>query len=177
MKILSRTLLLMMVFLMFFGGNTSYSVDGYKPLYVPTAEAKVIRALEPRELETQGKIYIKDQYIFIGDVNQGVHVVDNSDPSNPTKILFIQIYGNHDIAIKGNVMYADNLEDLVTIDITDLYNPVEIKRIEDVYEVPNQHYPENLPYGTSFECADPERGYIVGWISAMITDPECYTTY
>lgn len=177
MRIISRILFLMMVFLLFFGGNTSYTVDGYKPLYVPTAEAKLIKALEARDIETQGKIYLKDQYIFIGDVSRGVHVVDNSDPRNPIKILFIQIYGNHDIAIKGNVMYADNLEDLIAIDISDINNPQEIRRIEDVYKTPSQFYPENVPYGTPFECADSDKGYIVGWISALITDPNCHTTY
>jgi len=172
-----RTLLSILVFLLFFSGNTSYTVQGYKPVYVPKAEAKVIKAFDARPIETQGKIYLKDQYIFIGDVSKGVHVIDNTDPSNPIKLLFIQIFGNHDIAIKGNVMYADNLEDLVAIDISDIYNPIEIKRIEGVYKLPNQHYPEDVPYRTYFECAVPEKGYVSGWIPALITDPECFTTY
>lgn len=177
MRIISRTLFSMMVFLLFFSGNTSFSVDGYKPLYVPADQAKVIKTLESRPVETQGKIYLKDQYIFIGDVNKGVHVIDNTDPRNPVKVSFIQIYGNHDIAIKGNIMYADNLEDLVAIDISDINNLVEVKRIEDVYELPNQQYPEDVPYYTYFICADPDKGYVVGWIPAMITDPDCFTTY
>ncbi len=177
MRIISRTLFSMMVFLLFFSGNTSFSVDGYKPLYVPADQAKVIKTLESRPVETQGKIYLKDQYIFIGDVNRGVHVIDNTDPRNPIKVSFIQIYGNHDIAIKGNIMYADNLEDLVAIDISDMNNPVEVKRIEDVYKLPNQHYPEDVRDHTYFICADPDKGYVVGWIPAMITDPDCYTTY
>ena len=177
MKNVFRTLFLMMVFLLFFSGNTSYTVDGYKPLYVPPAEAKVIKALDARPVDTQGKIYLKDQYIFIGDVNKGVHVIDNTDPRNPVKILFIQIYGNHDIAIKGNMMYADNIEDLVVIDIADINNPVEIRRIPDVYELPNQHYPDNVLYMTYFECADPEKGYVVGWVPALIPEPDCFTTY
>jgi len=172
-----RTILSIFVFLLFFSGNTSFTVEGYIPVYVPTAEAKLIKATDSKPMETQGKIYLKDQYMFVGDVNLGVHVIDNSDPRNPIKILFIQIYGNHDIAIKGNVMYADNLEDLVVIDISDIYNPIEIKRIEDVYQPPNQHYPEDVPYRTYFECADPEKGYVSGWVPALITDPECFTTY
>jgi len=172
-----RTLLLIAVFLLFFSGNTSFTVEGYIPVYVPSAEAKVIKALDARPVETQGKIYLKDQYIYVGDINKGVHVIDNSDPRNPVEILFIQIYGNHDIAIKGNMMYADNLDDLVVIDISDLYNPVEVKRIKDVYKMPNQNYPEDLPYRTYFECADPDNGFVVGWIPATITDPECFTTY
>jgi hypothetical protein len=171
------TLVGILVFLLFFSGSSSFTVEGYKPVYAPASEAKQIKALEVRDVETQGKIYIKDHYIYIGDLNKGVHVVDNTDPRNPQKILFIQIYGNHDIAIKGNVMYADNMEDLVAIDISDIYNPVEINRIEDVYELPNQNYPEDVSWGTYFVCADPDKGYVVGWVPDLITDPECMTTY
>ncbi len=172
-----KTILPIVVFLLFFSGSTNYTVEGFKPVYAPKAEAKLIKATDPKDVQTQGKIYLKEQYIFIGDVNLGVHVIDNSDPRNPVKLLFIQIYGNHDIAIKGNVMYADNMEDLVAIDISDILNPTEVNRVEDVYNPPNQHYPDNVPYGTAFECADPEKGFVSGWIPALITDPDCLTTY
>jgi hypothetical protein len=170
-------LLSVCLFLLFFSGNSGSMIMGYKPIYVPAAEAKVIKILEPREVGTQGKIYIRDQYIFIGDVGTGVHVIDNSDPQHPQKIAFIQIYGNHDIAIKDNIMYADNLDDLVALDVTNLQSITVTKRIEGVYKMPNQHYPEDVPYGTWFECADPDMGTVVEWISAEIEDPDCRTTY
>jgi len=174
---MKKILFALVVFILFFSGRTSFTIDGYKPVYVPSDEAKIIKTFEPREVETQGKIYLKDEFIYIGDVNQGVHVIDNSNPVNPVKIAFIQIYGNHDIAIKGNIMYADNLEDLVAIDISDLNNLLVVERIEKVYELPNQDYPEDVPYYTYFECADPDKGLVVGWIPAEITDPDCFTTY
>ncbi|MEZ5197683.1 MAG: hypothetical protein R2764_15225 [Bacteroidales bacterium] len=174
---LKNLLLLSVVFLLFFSGSTGYIVDGYKPIYVPASEAKTIKVMEPREVENQGKIYIKDQYIYIGDVERGVHIIDNSDSTNPQKIAFIQIYGNHDIAIKENILYADNLDDLVALDITDLQNIQISKRIEGVYQLPSQTYPENVAYGTYFECTDPDRGIVVGWTPAQIEDPECWTSY
>jgi len=165
------------VFLLFFSGTSVYEVEGFKPVYVPKEEAKVIKTLPPQDIKTQGKIYVKDQYIFIGDVNLGIHVVDNTDPRNPIKIAFIQIYGNHDIAIKDDILYADNMEDLVALNINSIQNPTLVKRIEGVYELPNQHYPENLPYHSYFECTDPSKGYIIGWIPDIIEKPECYTSY
>jgi len=172
-----NTLLAIVVFLLFFSGSSSFTVDGFIPVYAPSSEAKKVKTLDAREVETQGKIYLKGDYIFIGDVNRGVHVIDNTDPRNPVNTMFIQIYGNHDIAIKGDVMYADNMEDFIAIDISNLSNPVVTKRIEDVYQLPNQHYPEDVTWGTYFECADPDNGYVVGWVPALITDPKCYTTY
>lgn len=166
--------LIIAVFLLFYSGTTEYFLDGYKPIYVPASEAKTIRIMGPREVDNQGKIYIKDQYIYIGDVEKGVHIIDNSNPTNPQKIAFIQIYGNHDVAIKDNILYADNLDDLVAIDISDSIQV--IKRIEGVYKLPNQTYPENVPYGTYFECADSEQGIVVGWEPTQIQNPECWTT-
>lgn len=164
-------------FLLFFSGTSSFIVEGFKPVYISENEAKVIRKLPPQDISAQGKIYIKDHYIFIGDVNLGVHVFDNTDPSNPQKIAFIQIYGNHDISIKDNIMYADNFQDLVAIDISDLNNPLEIKRIPGVYKLLNQHYPEGAPWGTYFECVDPQKGFVAGWVRTTLTDPDCWTSY
>ena len=173
---MKKLFILSIVFMLFFSG-TNFTVDGYKPVYVPESEAKIIKLLDPREVTTQGKIYIKDQYIYVGDINLGVHIIDNSDPRNPVKVAFLQIYGNHDIAIKGNTLYADNLEDLVAIDISSPNNPEVKKRVENVYELPNQSFPENLPYHTWFECADSNKGYVIGWIPAELDNPDCWTSY
>ena len=169
-------LLSLFVLLLFFSG-TNFTVEGYQPVYVPSDEAKAIKLLEARDVVTQGKIYIKDQYIYVGDVNLGVHIIDNTDPKNPVKVAFLQVYGNHDIAIKGETLYADNLEDLVAIDISDRENPQLISRIEDVYETPSQRFPINMPYHTYFECVDPNKGYVVGWVPAELNDPDCWTAY
>jgi hypothetical protein len=172
-----KSLFPLLLFLLFFSGTDSFTTDGYKPVYVSREEAKQINLTGPRDIITQGKIYIKDKTIYVGDVNLGVHVIDNSDPTHPQKTAFIQIYGNHDIAIKGNILYADNMEDLVAIDISDSDNPKVVKRVEDVYQLTNQQYPENLPYHTYFDCADPAKGYVVGWIPASLVNPKCWTTY
>lgn len=174
---MQKSLLVLLVFLLFFSGTNSFTIDGYKPIYIPKEEAKEIKLLGPRDVVTQGKIYIKDQFIYVGDVNLGVHIIDNTDPQHPQKVSFLQIYGNHDIAIKGNTMYADNLDDLVSIDISDRLNPKVINRVEGVYKLINQHYPENMPYHTFFECTDPDKGYIVGWSSGILENPDCWTSY
>jgi hypothetical protein len=174
---MKKIFLISFVFLLFFNGNNVFKVDGYRPVYVPKEEAKVIKVLPPRDVITQGKIYVKDNYIFVDDVNQGIHVIDNSDPRHPQKIAFIQIYGNHDIAVKGNTLYADNMDDLVAIDISDMQSPTLVKRVEGVYKMPNQHFPEDLPFQTYFECPDPSKGLIVGWIPAELENPKCYTSY
>ena len=72
----------------------------------------------PIEFEHPGKIYIKDNYLFINEVMEGIHIVDNSDPSAPEVITFINIPGNVDLAIMDNTLFADSYLDLVVLDIS-----------------------------------------------------------
>ncbi|MEM7040928.1 MAG: hypothetical protein AAF570_28450, partial [Bacteroidota bacterium] len=37
----------------------------------------------PRDLERAGKIYIKDDLLFVNEFLQGVHIFDNTNPANP----------------------------------------------------------------------------------------------
>lgn len=174
---MKNVILYSIVFLLFFGGSRATNKTAYRPIYMSNELAKVISYGSPREVKTQGKIYIKDQWIFIGDINLGVHVIDNSDPENPQKIGFINIYGNHDISIKGNILYADNFEDLVAVDISNMEQPVVTKRITGVYSLDANSFPPNVPYGTYFECVDPSKGYVVEWEKTELDDPKCFTTY
>jgi len=169
-------LLYLLVFLLFFSGSSTTKL-GYRPVYVSAETAKTISFSSPQELKNQGKIYIKDQYIFIGDINLGVHIIDNTNPEYPEKIGFLRIYGNHDIAIKGNTLYADNFEDLVAVDISNMEHPVLTKREKGIYSLMDSKFPPNVPYGTYFECVDESKGYVIDWVEAELHDPKCYTTY
>jgi len=169
-------LVFVMLFFLFFSGSNKDLRSGYKPIYASESEVQEVKYQSPQEMITQGKIYVKDSYIFIGDVGLGVHIIDNSDPLNPQKLGFLKIYGNHDIAIKGNSLYADNYEDLITIDISNVEAPVVSSRIEGVYEASRVNYPPNMPYGTYFECVDHSKGYVVAWEKVESAELNCFTT-
>ena len=79
-----------------------------------------------------GKIYVKENLVLVNDVDQGIHVIDNSNPQVPQKIAFIEIPGNRDIEVKGTILYADSYVDLVVFDISNLSNITELKRLENV---------------------------------------------
>jgi hypothetical protein len=91
-----------------------------------------VKTLPAQDLENPGKIYAKDNYLFINEVKKGIHIIDNSNPSSPKAISFIQILGNIDIAVKDNVMYADSYTDFVALDIS---NPKDVKEISRTNEV------------------------------------------
>jgi hypothetical protein len=85
-----------------------------------------VKSQAPRSLENSGKIYHKDNFIYVNEVKKGVHVIDNSNPSSPRNVAFIHIPGNFDIAIRNKTLYADSYSDLLVLDITN-HNSVEIK--------------------------------------------------
>ena len=72
------------------------------------------------ELKNPGKIYFKDNYIFIVEELKGIHVFDNTDPSSPVKKAFVRLPGVVDISISGSNMYADSYVDLVVLDVQDV---------------------------------------------------------
>src|SRR4030095_10457884 len=96
----------------------TYSYKIYKPVYLTFDDLRnSVKPMAAMDLKDIGKIYYKSPYIFINEINKGIHVIDNTDPSSPQNIAFINIPGNIDMAVKDNILYADSYTDLVAIDI------------------------------------------------------------
>ena len=86
-----------------------------------------------REIKSSGKIYTIGNYILISEKNAGVHIIDNSNPTQPKNISFITIPGNGDIAVKNNYLYADSYVDLLTFDISNPASPKFEKRVDAIF--------------------------------------------
>jgi hypothetical protein len=123
---------------------------------------------DARALEHPGKIYFKDGYIYINELNAGVHVIDNQNPSNPINMGFIEIPGSVDIAIKNNTMYVDSYVDLLAIDVTDPTNAKLESRTESIFE-PMMF---ELSYDPNYPLAqiDPNAGLVIGWELEEVTE-------
>ena len=118
----------------------------YEPVYMTEAELRAEIVTEnARELKEPGKMYFYNNMIFINEKYEGVHIYDNTDPSSPTNIGFMVIPGNVDISIKDDILYADGLIDVMSIDISNLQNPTVTSTLENVFDAP----------------FDSERGYVV----------------
>jgi hypothetical protein len=88
----------------------------------------------PQAIHGVGKIYRKDQLLFVNDPGAGIHIIDNSNPANPQPKSFLRIDGNYEMAIKDNYLYADNYTDLVVFDISDLEHIQEVKRVNNIFD-------------------------------------------
>lgn len=87
---------------------------------------KGVSSSAPQDLKEPGKIYAYKQYLLIGEVKKGIHVIDNSDPRSPLPVSFVKIPGVLDFAVKDNVLYADSYMDLVSLDLS---NPLQVKEV------------------------------------------------
>jgi len=137
------------------------------PVYMPFTEFRSsFTKGDTCEITTPGKIYFKDGYLFVNEYGKGIHVIDNSDPANPEKIAFYKILGNVDMAIRGNILFADSYIDLLAIDISDLENPREVGRLENIF-------PEVVPEGDvwyTYAMVDRSKGVIIDWEVKRVTE-------
>ncbi|MBS1752302.1 MAG: hypothetical protein JST63_20565 [Bacteroidetes bacterium] len=92
----------------------------FVPVYKTTEQVRAnIKSNAPITIESAGKLYVRGRYILLNEIDKGIHIIDNANPSSPQNVAFIDIPGNMDMAVKGNTLYADAYTDLVTIDISD----------------------------------------------------------
>jgi len=151
-------------------GAPTFSGEGYRPIYATLAEAQQVSTESPQPLRKPGKIYVRGNYLFINEQGKGLHLIDNADPRNPRKLSFIKIPGNVDIAVKGNLLYADNGRDFVVLNIADPTKVQVVKRIENVF--PLAAYPSQIQ--VYFECADASKGVVIGWEKVKMSRPKCF---
>lgn len=154
-------------------------VEGFRPVYNST-QAFDIRMIEAQPIENAGKLYMYGDLLLINEIEKGIHMIDNTNPAEPVKLAFITVPGSHDMVIKGDVIYANNYNDLVAIKLVG-NNQVEVtERIENMMgtetskkgtETPKL-YPEEQ--GFYFECVDPSKGEVIGWQKVLLNNPECY---
>lgn len=133
------------------------------PVYLSYQDLRsAVNVTAPRDMSSVSRIYLYKNWLFINEKNEGIHIIDNSVPSNPEKIGFIVIPGNNEISIRADNLYADSYIDLVTLDVSDVSNIVEVAREEDIFPYDSR---QNIPANVRFVggSVDRTRGVVVGY--------------
>ncbi|MEN8119771.1 MAG: hypothetical protein ABFS35_05470 [Bacteroidota bacterium] len=136
----------------------------YKPILMEREELeKSISFSTAREMIQPGKIYLKGDTIYINERYKGVHVIDNTNPGNPIKVGFIVVPGCIDMAMKTDVLYADNSVDLVSIKLGNNLSALTVtKRLKNIF--PELMPPDNRTLQSQYLPENrPENTVIVGW--------------
>lgn len=136
--------------------ETKVQYTYFEPTYMTMNELRAsVSITEAREMKAVGRIYRKDNFLFINEPGEGIHIIDNSNPSSPQIKSFLRIPGNFDLAVMGNTLYADSFVDLVVFDISETSAIHEVNRVENVFS--NYYHPSGF-------YVDQERGLIVDWV-------------
>jgi hypothetical protein len=113
-------------------------------------------------LRTTGKIYIYGNYILVNEKFKGIHVIDNSNPESPQNLAFLHIDGCIDMAMKNNILYADNAVDLIALKTTDNFVSVQItSRIKNIF--PETESPDRYWSTDNVNHFRPKNGILVAW--------------
>lgn len=157
MRKVTKALLSLVFLAPFVLGTSEDRKSEYYPVYMERKilEKSVFYTNESRDLKNPGKIYSKSPYLFVNERYKGVHVIDNTDPSNPIRKGFIVAPGCIDIAAKGDILYLDNAVDLVAFDLVE---KKETKRIVNVLPEPC------APNGARSYEERPENYIVVEWV-------------
>ncbi len=155
-------------------------VTYFVPIYETTAQlAQKVSVDPPKDYAEAGKIVTYKQYIFINKPLEGIHVVDNSDPSNPQNLHFISIPGSLDMSIIDDHLYSDMYSALAVFDISTVTQPelIEEFTLEDVFYYnpyiglePVVRATETNEF-TRYENIDNALGIVTGWRTEIRREP------
>lgn len=121
---------------------------------------KTLKLMEPRQVVNAGKIYIKDDLIYLNEVGEGFHIYDNSDPENPVALAFLSIPLSTDLAIRDQTIYVHHAVDLVALTYSGYNNKLTLlHREKDVF--PRLRSPEGLDE-SNYDI--PEDHIVIGYI-------------
>lgn len=144
-------------------------VWGYKAVYSNDSSLLRPQVMGPQPVKFPGKIYVKGNLLFQNDLGYGIHVIDNTNPSQASRIGFIRLSGNSEMSIKGNFLYANSYTDLVVIDISDWQNITEVKRIHHAFTQGYMYTFIPLPeHNVYYDCTYNGNGLQVGWVRDSI---------
>lgn len=150
-------------------------VSGFVPVYTPETVAKaIVFSAVAKPTENAGKILVIGNLLYQVETGAGVHVMDIANPASPVKKGFISVPGCQELAAKGSDLFVNNYNDLVVLTPTiagGVTSVAVLRRVSNAFPAALN----SLPTGTGiyFECPDPAKGYVSGWVRATIKNPKC----
>jgi hypothetical protein len=152
-----------------------HKVWGNKPVYgVDSVAKKIVYSNTPETVAIPGNIYVKDNYLFQVEIGRGIHIIDKTTPSLAHRIGFITINGSSQVSIKNNYLYSNSYDDLVVIDISDLNDLHEVKRVAGAFPEGRYDYYYSEPIESGYyECAQYD-SLVVSWRKDSVWSYGCY---
>ena len=128
----------------------------------------------PRAIQRRGKIYVQGELLLMSEPGRGVHIFDNANPRRPRGVAFLNVIGNHDVAMRGGILYADSYTDLLAIEVGKDAGAIRLaSRTADVFpRSPVLAWPPDGPMA-GVAPPDPGRGPVVDYEPRMSDKEMC----
>lgn len=149
------------------------------PVYKTVDQWRKIRPTfgNTRVLDHPGKIYIYRDHLYIVERMKGIHVFDNTNPSNPINLGFLPIYTCTDLAASNGYLYANSYFDILTFNVSNPGHPVYESRQPDAFNF--DRYTELPGLDSNYPVAKVEHPeqVIVGWEVQTVREDKVQTYY
>lgn len=145
-------------------------VLGYAPVYGNETELKKITLSAAQAVENGGKIYVYDNMLYQVESGRGIHITDISAPATPVKKGFLKVAGAQELAIKDNLIFTNNMKDLVIVKIEN-NSATTVRRLSDSFKY--LFTTSRPPERGKFECPDATKGVVIGWQKKKLINPSC----
>lgn len=153
-----------------FFSNAPSTVTGLAPVYESPETAYKVEIRDPKDIINPGKIFTYQDLLIVTIIDEGFHVIDNSTPESPRSVFFISVPGCTDVAVRDNIFFVNNYNDIVSFTFDINRNLQIVERLSDAMQNGNAPLERN----TYFECVDPAKGVVVGWESKVLDNPKCF---
>ena len=161
-----------LIFIMLLVSGFGWNMGGeryisHEPVYMSWDELRSSIKLEvPKESKKRGKIYLYKNWILLNEPNKGIHIIDNTDKSDPIGIYFINIPGNVDMAVRNDRLYVDSFTDLVILNFEHPSKVKEISRRKDVFDY-NPYQVTDTEMEIWGDAPEKEKGVVIDWIEVI----------
>jgi hypothetical protein len=110
--------------------------SSYKPILMDQSRVTSdLFFLPPKDKNNVTKLLTMDNYLLALEYGLGLHLYDVSDKDHPIGIGFYQIPACIDFEVKDRTVYANNLNDLILVDFTNVSGPAVIKRQVNIFDI------------------------------------------
>lgn len=116
---------------------------------------------EPRAIKAAGNFVLYQSIMFINEKEEGIHMVDYSDPMNPVNRGFLPIPGNTGLSIRNGFLYADCYGDLFVFKLSADFSTVLANVISNAFT-------------DRYSAAGSDRAFEIIWHSRDTTVSEEY---
>jgi hypothetical protein len=111
--------LLLLFSILLLSGSSIYTGATYIPKLMDRSELEnsVQLVASAMPFQNPGRIYLYDHWLLVVEKYEGIHLIDNTDPSHPVRKGFLRVPGCQSLAVGNHVLYVDNAVDLVGVKI------------------------------------------------------------